>query len=106
TEVDGPRSDVGKCIIEDLKAFSGTGRFFEILDEEPDVEDDLDSLQLIRANARVVFEDVSFSYHQEHSVLQSVSLVLEPGSCLGVVGPTGSGKTTLSSLTLRFFDPT
>src|SRR5439155_24403081 len=63
-------------------------------------------IKLARAHGRVVFEAVSFSYQQGRSVLQHVSFVLEPGSCLGVVGPTGSGKTTLSSLILRFFDPT
>ncbi len=106
TQIYGPLRDVGKRIIDVQKAFAGMDRFLEILDEEPDVKEAPNALQLTRANGRVVFEDVSFSYQQEHSVLQNVSFVLEPGSCLGVVGPTGSGKTTLSSLTLRFFDPT
>ena len=106
TQIYGPLRDVGRRIIDVQKAFAGMDRFLEILDEEPDVKEAPNALQLTRANGRVVFEDVSFSYQQEHSVLQNVSFVLEPGSCLGVVGPTGSGKTTLSSLTLRFFDPT
>ena len=106
TQIYGPLRDVGKRIIDVQKAFAGMDRFLEILDEEPDVKEAPNALKLARANGRVVFEDVSFSYQQGHSVLQNVSFVLEPGSCLGVVGPTGSGKTTLSSLTLRFFDPT
>src|SRR5438034_1511601 len=106
TQIYGPLRDVGRRIIDVQKAFAGMDRFLEILDEEPDVKEAPNALQLTRANGRVVFEDVSFSYQQEHSVLQNVSFVLEPGSCLGVVGPTGSGKTTLSSLILRFFDPT
>src|SRR2546425_195341 len=106
TQIYGPLRDVGKRIIDVQKAFAGMDRFLEILDEEPDVKEAPNALKLARANGRVVFEDVSFSYQQGHSVLQNVSFVLEPGSCLGVVGPTGSGKTTLSSLILRFFDPT
>src|SRR5213594_4679149 len=103
TQIYGPLRDVGKRIIDVQKAFAGMDRFLEILDEEPDVKEAPNALKLARANGRVVFEDVSFSYQQGHSVLQNVSFVLEPGSCLGVVGPTGSGKTTLSSLILRFF---
>src|SRR2546422_71508 len=106
TQIYGPLRDAGKRIIDVQKAFAGMDRFLEILDEEPDVKEAPNALKLARANGRVVFEDVSFSYQQGHSVLQNVSFVLEPGSCLGVVGPTGSGKTTLSSLILRFFDPT
>ena len=106
TQIYGPLRDVGRRIIDVQKAFAGMDRFLEILDEEPDVKEAPNALKLARANGRVVFEDVSFSYQQGRSVLQNVSFVLEPGSCLGVVGPTGSGKTTLSSLTLRFFDPT
>src|SRR5436853_585462 len=106
TQIYGPLRDVGKRIIDVQKAFAGMDRFLEILDEEPDVKEAPNALKLARANGRVVFEDVSFSYQQGRSVLQNVSFVLEPGSCLGVVGPTGSGKTTLSSLILRFFDPT
>jgi len=49
---------------------------------------------------------VSFGYDTNHLVLRHVSFEISPGMCLGVVGPTGSGKTTLSSLIVRFFDPT
>jgi len=81
-------------------------RFLEILDEEPDVQESPNAMRLTRANGQVGFEDVSFSYEQGHQVLQDVSFTLERGSCLGVVGPTGSGKTTVSTLVLRLFDPT
>ena len=49
---------------------------------------------------------MSFGYDASHLVLRQVSFGISPGMCLGVVGPTGSGKTTLSSLIVRFFDPT
>src|SRR5207247_2343178 len=78
TQIYGPLRDVGKRIIDVQKAFAGMDRFLEILDEEPDVKEAPNALKLARANGRVVFEDVSFSYQQGHSVLQNVSFVLEP----------------------------
>src|SRR5205807_194256 len=71
-QIYGPLRDVGKRIIDVQKAFAGMDRFLEILHEEPDVKEAPNALQLARANGRVVFEDVSFSYQQEHSVLQNV----------------------------------
>src|SRR5207247_8183843 len=73
TQIYGPLRDVGRRIIDVQKAFAGMDRFLEIFDEEPDVKEAPNALQLTRANGRVVFEDVSFSYQQEHSVLQNVS---------------------------------
>src|SRR5207249_2052483 len=64
TQIYGPLRDVGRRIIDVQKAFAGMDRFLEILDEEPDVKEAPNALQLTRANGRVVFEDVSFSYQQ------------------------------------------
>ena len=105
TQIYGPLRDVGRKVLDVQQAFAGMDRFLEILDEEPDVSEAQNPIPLGRANGTIAFEDVSFQYQQDHSVLQNVSFVLEQGSVLGVVGPTGSGKTTLSSLVLRFFDP-
>src|SRR5438046_974318 len=82
TQIYGPLRDVGRRILDVQKAFAGMDRVLEILDEEPDVTEAPNALQLASANGRVVFEDVSFSYQQEDSVLQTVTFVLEPGSCL------------------------
>ncbi len=105
TQIYGPLRDVGRKVLDVQQAFAGMDRFVEVLDEEPDVPEVQNPMQLGRANGTIVFEDVSFQYQRDYSVLQNVSFVLEPGSVLGVVGPTGSGKTTLSSLLIRFFDP-
>src|SRR5213594_1131276 len=77
-----------------------------ILDEKPDVPESPNALSLARAKGQITFRKVSFEYTKDHPVLQEVSFSLPSGSCLGVVGPTGSGKTTLSTLMLRLFDPT
>ena len=105
TQIYGPLRDVGRKALDVQQALAGMDRFLEILDEETDVPEVQNPIQLGRANGTIAFEDVSFQYQQGHSVLQNVSFVLEHGLVLGVVGPTGSGKTTLSSLVLRFFDP-
>ena len=106
TQIYGPLRDIGKRVLDVQQSFAGMDRFLEILDEEPDVQESPNAMRLTRANGQVAFEDVSFSYEQGHQVLQDVSFTLERASCLGVVGPTGSGKTTVSTLVLRLFDPT
>ena len=53
----------------------------------------------------IEFRDVSFAYDDSHPVLHDISFAIEPGTRLGVAGPTGAGKTTLVSLITRFYDP-
>ncbi len=55
---------------------------------------------------RIEFRDVSFGYDGKRPVLSHISLVIEPGQKVGFVGPTGTGKSTLAHLLLRFYDPT
>lgn len=55
-------------------------------------------------SARVEFRDVSFAYHDNHKVIEHISFMLNPGETVAVVGHTGAGKTTLTSLLLRFYD--
>lgn len=105
TQIYAPLRDIGKRVLDLQQSFAGMDRFLEILDEEPDVPEMPNARPLARATGQIAFDNVSFGYDEEHSVLHNVSFVLDPGSSLGVVGPTGSGKTTLSSLILRFFDP-
>nr|WP_308195025.1 ABC transporter ATP-binding protein [Mycolicibacterium sp. F2034L] len=77
-------------------------RVFELLDtdEEPPDEDD----ELTARGGRVEFDHVSFGYRQDTPVIQDLSLVVEPGSTVAIVGPTGAGKTTLVNLLMRFYD--
>lgn len=82
-------------------------RIFEYLDMEPEIAVPLDPVNLdpeqIRGHVR--FEDVSFAYHGGETVLQGIDLELAPGTATAVVGPTGSGKSTLGSLLPRLHDP-
>jgi ATP-binding cassette subfamily B protein len=81
-------------------------RVFALLDEAPDVIEKPNARPLARAAGAIVFRDVSFAYTSERPVLHKISLRINPGTCSGVAGETGAGKTTLVSLLLRFYDPT
>src|SRR6059036_4330171 len=97
---------MGKKVLDVQMSLAGMERFLQILDERPDVPEKRNARRIRRARGEIAFRDVSFGYDHSRFVLRHVSFDISPGMCLGVVGPTGSGKTTLSSLILRFFDPT
>ncbi len=83
----------------------GLDRSFDILDIEPDVKNAPDAAPMGPFRRRIRFDDVDFAYEPDRPVLRSVSFGVEPGSITAIVGPTGSGKSTLVSLLLRLFDP-
>jgi ABC-type multidrug transport system fused ATPase/permease subunit len=80
-------------------------RVFEVLDLEPEVADAPDALPLPAFCSSVVFEDVSFGYDPARPVLRDVRLEAKAGTITAIVGPTGSGKSTLMSLLVRLYDP-
>jgi ATP-binding cassette, subfamily B, bacterial len=101
-----PLRNVGQSILDIQMSLTGIERYHSVLDEKPDVPEAPNALPLVRAKGKIAFQNVSFEYTKGRPVLHNVSFELPSGSRLGVVGPTGSGKTTLSSLILRLFDPT
>jgi ABC-type multidrug transport system fused ATPase/permease subunit len=83
----------------------GLDRVFELLDLEPEVKDAPDAVELPRLQRGIEFESVSFAYDSSRNTLQDVSLRAEAGTITAIVGPTGSGKSTLMALLLRLYDP-
>ncbi len=83
----------------------GLDRAFGILDLEPEVRNAPDAAPMQPFRRRIRFDRVSFAYEPDRPVLRDVSLTAEPGRITAIVGPTGSGKSTLVSLLLRLFDP-
>jgi subfamily B ATP-binding cassette protein MsbA len=79
-------------------------RIFEFLGRKPEVVEKEDALVLDAARGEVSFEHLSFSYDGREEVLDDVSFVLSPGERLALVGPSGTGKTTVASLILRLYD--
>jgi len=106
TQLYGPLRNVGQSILDIQMSLTGIERYRAVLDEKPDVPESPNALPLARAIGKIAFQDVSFEYTKGHPVLHDVSFDLPSGNRLGVVGPTGSGKTTISTLLLRLFDPT
>ena len=83
----------------------GLGRVFEILDLVPDVQDAPDARPLAGIEDGVTFDAVTFGYEPARQVLQNVAFSAALGSVTAIVGPTGTGKSTLMSLLLRLADP-
>ncbi len=81
-------------------------RVFEILDTIPEVKEAPDAIEMPRFEGHVRFEDVSFSYGRRREVLKHIHLEALPGQIIALVGPTGSGKSTIINLLPRFYDPT
>ncbi len=87
------------------RASAGAQRLFEILDRVPTVLDPKDPLPLPEVQGEVRFERVSFRYGSR-LVLNDVSFTVKPGQLVGIVGHTGSGKSTIANLLCRFYDAT
>ncbi len=85
-------------------AIAGAERIFQIIDEEPELEDDLDALALTDVKGDVKMTDVYFGYKPEKLILKGVSLHAKPGVKIALVGETGAGKTTILNMLPRFFD--
>jgi ATP-binding cassette subfamily B protein/subfamily B ATP-binding cassette protein MsbA len=86
-------------------AAAGMQRVFEILDAEDSVPERPGAKPMPRARGAIAFENVGFAYDAEHPILREVSLTVQPGQTVALVGGTGAGKTTLISLVPRFYDP-
>ncbi|MCY4014256.1 MAG: ABC transporter ATP-binding protein [Gammaproteobacteria bacterium] len=83
----------------------GLGRVFEVLDLEPDIEDAPDARAMPLFRTAVMFRNVGFGYLPGRPVLTDIDLEAKPGTVTAIVGPTGSGKSTMMSLLLRLADP-
>jgi subfamily B ATP-binding cassette protein MsbA len=89
------------------EALGASRRIFELLDEQPDVQDAPGAVKLPSSRGALRFEDVSFTYESgEAHVLHHIDLEIAPGEILALVGPSGAGKSTLFNLIPRFYDPT
>ena len=89
-----------------MQGMAGFRRFLEVMNTEPAVTGAPDAQEMGAARGEAEYRDASFSYQNGAEVLRHVSLSLEPGRTLAVVGPSGGGKTTLCSLLPRFYDVT
>ena len=85
-------------------AFTGSERVMDILNEEPDIKNTPDAKEIDVLNGYVNMKDVSFSYNDDKTILKRINIEAFKGEKIAIVGPTGSGKTTIINLLNRFYD--
>jgi subfamily B ATP-binding cassette protein MsbA len=100
-----PMRDLSKMTDTVSKAMVGYERIQEVLDIESRVRDMPGARPAPKLKGRITFDHVSFSYDDGKQVLNDVSFTIEAGQVAAIVGPSGTGKTTLVSLIPRFYDP-
>jgi ATP-binding cassette subfamily B protein len=86
------------------RGMAGFHRFVETLEIEPEIVDQKDARQAGRLKGEIVFNDVTFSYNRDKKIIKDVSLRIAPGETVALVGPSGTGKTTICNLIPRFYD--
>jgi ATP-binding cassette subfamily B protein len=89
-----------------IRATSSAHRVFEVLDSEPEVVDVAKPSRLEPVQGHVAFDEVTFAYDGVRQVMKGISFEVKPGEMVGLVGPSGGGKTTIVSLIARFYDVT
>lgn len=88
------------------KGLAGFERFREVMDTMPEIVDKKDAAELKDVKGVIDYQNVSFSYEEEETVLNNINLHVDAGKSVAIVGPSGGGKTTLCSLLPRFYDVT
>jgi len=100
----GPMRRIGFTATMIGESQASADRVFEVLDAESQVSDAPDATDLGDIEGKVEFDNVSFAYQGTSVVLKNVSFAVQPGSVVALLGPTGSGKTTITNLIPRFYD--
>ena len=88
------------------KGFSGFKRFIEVMETQPEIVDSPDARPLTNVHGVIDYRDVSFQYEKNETILSHISIHIDAGKTVALVGPSGGGKTTLCSLLPRFYDVT
>lgn len=104
--VQRPITRVTKFIRDLQQAAASYDRIMEVMNKEPHIKDEPNCLQLPSIKGEVQYDNVSFSYDGKIPVLKNINLTLKQGEMTAIVGSSGSGKTTMSNLLQRFYDPT
>ncbi len=101
-----PISGLARILEEVQQSYAGAERVMAILDTPNDIIDAPDARALPEVKGAITFDSVDFGYEEKVQVLKEINFSCKPGQMIALVGPTGVGKTTLTQLISRFYDPT
>jgi ATP-binding cassette subfamily B protein len=104
-QIHDPIGTLGSTLTNIQDSMIDAERALQVLNVEPEIQDRPGAITLDRVEGAIAFEHASFAYHEARPVVRDINLTIKPGEVVGIVGPTGAGKTTLASLIMRFYDP-
>jgi ATP-binding cassette subfamily B protein len=99
-----PFNEISGVITELQNALACADRVFELIEEKPEVAENVNAVSLSDYDGNVSLNNVNFSYTQEKKLIENFNLNVRKGQKIAIVGPTGCGKTTVINLLMRFYD--
>ena len=100
----GPINEIANIMTEIYSALSAAERVFGLLNQPEEVEDVQGATELTDVKGDVEFQDVSFGYVKDKTIIHNLNMKANAGKLVAIVGPTGAGKTTIINLLMRFYD--
>jgi len=105
TQIYNPIRQITRLSTRFSRASVSIERINEILETEPDIQDEPDAMKIEQLHGAIGFDNVSFSYVEGKTILDNVSLRIAPGEKVALVGASGAGKSTVANLIIRLYEP-